>query len=185
MPGLTRTVAAIVPVLLLAISMAAVARKPESGVSDDIARTMNRLLAQTCGAEDQGVLDDLKRRLEPATAERYLRWVLANGAPEAERRSAREAAARRFEMRKAVLAKPTWRLFDAATAERMRAVDRDTYLDAAGTGIDRVYRGNAIRWLGEIAGREAIPEIRAAAAGDTALGRLSVTAIGAIEQRLR
>lgn len=154
-------------------------------MSDDIERKISQVLGQTCGAEDQGALETAKRQVEAATAERYLNWVLANGAPEGERRSAREAAARRFEMRKAVLARPNGRLFDAATAERMRAVDRDSYLDAAEVGIDHIYRGNAIRWLGEIAGQEAIPWIRAAAAKDKRLGRLSDMAITAIQQRGR
>jgi hypothetical protein len=181
----TEMIAATVAMLVLAMSPSAFAKDRPPDVSDDVEQKLIRILGQTCGSEDQGEFEGLKRQLDAASAERYLTWVLANGAPERERRSAREAAARRFEMRKAVLAKPNERLFDAETAQRMRAVDRDSYLNAAEAGIDRIYRGNAIRWLGEIAGRGAIPAIQSAAARDLALGRLSDTAIAAIQQRLR
>jgi hypothetical protein len=171
--------------MILLVPLLVIAKDPAPVVSPEVEQKLIRILGQTCGTGDQAEFDNLKRHVDNGTAESYLTWILMNGAPDAERSLSHQVAARRFEMRSAVLSKSTNRLFDKDTAARMRAVGRNDYIGMAETNLDRVYRGNAIRWLGEIAGADAIPAIRAATVKDTALSKLSESAIAAINTRNR
>ena len=180
----TRYPATLLLVLLIGAAQPAVyAQWDATGMSADRQVRLSALLSRVCEAGEEAQLLESFATIGGPGAEQFTLRVLAQGAPEDQRRAAREAARGRYALRSAYLARDTNGPFDAASAERLRAVDEETYVTSAVKTIDLIYRENALRALGVFGSPGAIAAIEAAVEETPSLGLLTAEAVEAIRAR--
>lgn len=180
----TRTIATLLISIFGAAQPLVDAQETSTALTPEREARLSALLSQVCEAgDDETRLRKALAEFAGPGAEQFVVQILAQGAPADQRKATREAARRRYAMRAARLAESTDKLFDARTAERLRAVDEETYVRSAVEVIDLVYRENALRALGVFGSKGSLAAIEKAVDSTPSLELLAAEATAAINAR--